>query len=612
MHGKWGGCERRLGGLQGGVRLRDAGPGYSSDRVRLLKVEIYLKIYVVLLFLGGSLLLQFLGVFGRLVLPKQALGETLFLFILLNAVYLSILARTERPRGLYGLVAVTDILFFTLLIHFLGGSDAPVLSLLYVLPVPFYSILLSPWSGYLVAVGSCVAYTVLCGLEYSGLVPFYGQAQPSLQDLAILCFFLFFCFFSIAFYVGYFSDVLRRHQKALAEANREIEGHNRTLAQKVASRTRELEEAKRKLEEYSRQLERACREKSTQLEEVQRRLDSELSELKLKYTYENIIGNSRQMREVLRLVDKVTDFNVPILIEGESGTGKELVAKAIHYNGPRRDRAFIIQNCSAISDTLLESELFGHVRGAFTGAHQDRKGLFEEADQGTLFLDEIGDMSPSMQAKLLRAIQEGEIRPVGGKRVIRVDVRIISATNIDLKEAVRRGTFREDLYYRLNGVTIQIAPLRERREDILALAEHFLDLFSSEIGMPRKRLSQAAKRLLLSYSWPGNVRELENTIKNACVIATSGEEIDLKDFRYKPELFSDEEATVGSGRREDPGAMALGEMVGSMRVTPLKEMEREMIERALRLCGGKRKAASEMLQIPIRTLYEKMKRYGIR
>jgi DNA-binding NtrC family response regulator len=209
-----------------------------------------------------------------------------------------------------------------------------------------------------------------------------------------------------------------------------------------------------------------------------------------------------------------------------------------------------------------------------------------------------------MQAKLLRAIQEGEIRPVGGKKVVRVDVRIISATNKDLKQAVEKGEFREDLYYRLNGVAIGLSPLRERRGDILLLAEHFLEAFSRETGISRKWLSQEAKRLLLSYRWPGNVRELENTIKNACVIAQE-EEIKVEDFRYKPELFTgDPQSREGEGRGLDK---PLG-----LTVKPLKEMEKEAIERALKACKGKRKDASELLEVPIRTLYEKMKRYGIR
>lgn len=605
--------------------------GEGSDRTRLLKIEIFLKLYVLFLVLFGYVLLGSLGAFGSLDFPKYSLAVTLVLFALSNGVFLHSLRRFERLDLLYLLVALTDILFFTLAIHFLGGAGAPFLTLLYVLPVPFFSILISPWSGYLVAIGSCVAYTLLCGLEYSGLIPYYGDEPISLEKLGMVLVFLFFCLFSIAFYVGYFSDVLRRHQNALADANREIEKQNQTLEQRIRERTKEIEEARKKLEEYSRKLERAYEEQRTQLEDAQKRLETKLAEMDLKYDYENIVGNSRRMQEVFRLMDKVTDFNVPVLIEGESGTGKDLVARAIHHNGPRKGKPFVIQNCSAIPDNLLESELFGHVKGAFTGAHQDRKGLFEEADQGTLFLDEIADMSPNMQAKLLRAIQEGEIRRVGGRKVNRVDVRVISATNRNLKESVEKGRFREDLYYRLNGVNMLLPPLRERKEDILALNEHFLRRFAEETGRPVKSLSPAANRLLLSYSWPGNVRELENTIKNACVIAQS-DPIEVEDFRYKPELYEAEtglvsragpgkEATQPSGRagdaappdpgeREPAGMDGLKPDVNERRT--LKEIEQDAIREALDSCKGKRKEAAEALGIPIRTLYEKMRRYGIR
>jgi len=489
--------------------------------------------------------------------------------------------------------------------------------------IPFFSISISPVTGYIVAIGSFVSYTLLCGLETTGVLQYYGSQPVSLEKLGIILFFLLFCFLSLAFYVGYFSDVLRRNQRALAEASREIERHNLTLEEKIAQRTRELERAQEKLRAYSSQLEEAFNEKSIQLEAVQKKLETSLGELKLKYNYENMIGKTPPMQEVFRLMDRVTDFSVAILVQGESGTGKELVAKAIHYNGPRREKPFIIQNCSAITDTLLESELFGHVKGAFTGAYQDRKGLFEEADQGTLFMDEIGDMSQSMQAKLLRAIQEGEIRPVGGKQVIKVDVRLVSATNMDLKEAVEKGAFREDLYYRLNGVTIQLPSLRERREDILLLADHFLNSFVVEAGIEVKRLTQDAKKLLFSYAWPGNVRELENTIKHACVIA-QGKDILIEDLRYKPELFAVSSFTEGekegleaiiSIHKGQQGSMD-GDSIGQedhsrATIKSLKETEKAAIEDALRACDGKRKEAARLLNVPIRTLYEKIKRYEI-
>ncbi len=604
-----------------------------SDRNRLLRIEIVLKLYVLSLVLFGYLFLEFMGIFGVFKFPLQAMGISLFIFVFLNSIYLYFLKKAIlHPGLLYILVGITDILFFTIIIHFLGGADSPVLALLYMFPIPFFAILISPWAGYLMAIGSCVAFSLLCGLEFSGILAVYGGVPISLEKIGIILFFLFFCFFSVTFYMGYFAQVLQEHQKALSDAKAQIEQHNLTLEEKISLRTRQLERAQEKLKDYSQQLELAYNEKSLQLEEVQRTLEKSLGELKLKYNYENIVGKTRPMEEVFQLMDRVTDFSVPILIQGESGTGKELVAKAIHYNGPRKEEPFVIQNCSAITDTLLESELFGHVKGAFTGAYQDRKGLFEEAHQGTLFLDEVGDMSPGMQAKLLRVIQEGEVRPVGGKKVINVDVRIISATNRNMKEVVMQGGFREDLYYRLNGVTIQLPPLRDRREDILPLAEHFLQLFAEETGRDAKGLTGEARKLLFFYAWPGNVRELENTMKNAFVIS-QGEEILIEDFRYKNELFMDSE-TISSpndeggpminrvSKERTPEGNGLnvhggpGEgfdntgAEGSLK--SLRETEKEAIMNALNLSKGKRKEAAELLDIPLRTLYEKIKRYGLK
>jgi two-component system response regulator AtoC len=591
-----------------------------------LRIEIVLKLYVLSLVLFGCLFLEFMGIFRVFKFPIQNMWISLFVFVLLNSIYLYFLKKAIRPPLLHYLVGITDILFFTIIIHYLGGVDSPVLALLYMFPIPFFSILISPWAGYLMAIGSCMAFSLLCGLEFSGIIPSYGGTPISLEKIGVILFFLFFCFFSVAFYMGYFAQVLRRHQKALSEANAQIERQNLTLEEKISVRTRQLERAQEKLKEYSRQLEEAYNEKSLQLEKVQRTLEKSLGELKLKYNYEKIVGNTRPMEEVFHLMDRVTDFSVPVLIQGESGTGKELVAKAIHYNGPRKEEPFVIQNCSAIADTLLESELFGHVKGAFTGAYQDRKGLFEEAHHGTLFLDEVGDMSPGMQAKLLRVIQEGEIRPVGGKTVVKVDVRIVSATNRNMKEEVMRGGFREDLYYRLNGVTIQIPPLRERREDIISLAEHFLKRISEETGRHEKALSEDSKKLLFLYAWPGNVRELENTMKNAFVISRE-KVIQIEDFRYKSELFMEslslnapQRGGLGKdlpGEKEREGKSSNNEYGGGAsyslgEVKSLKETEKEAIMNVLDLCNGKRKEAAEMLDIPLRTLYEKIKRYGLK
>ena len=254
-----------------------------------------------------------------------------------------------------------------------------------------------------------------------------------------------------------------------------------------------------------------------ELETVRVELEDRNKQIELRYNYDNIIGRSPKMQEIFQLLDRITDTPVPVFIHGESGTGKELVAKAIHYNGPRRKYRLISENCAATSETLLESELFGYMRGAFTGAQNDRKGLFELATKGTLFLDEVGDMSLGMQKKLLRVLQEGEIRRVGGKDTIKVDVRIISASNKDLKKLVEEGKFREDLYYRLNVVKVDLPPLRERKEDVPLLIEHFLK--DEKTGNPQVKFEPEAMQILMRYNWPGNIRELRNVVERAKIIS---------------------------------------------------------------------------------------------
>lgn len=233
----------------------------------------------------------------------------------------------------------------------------------------------------------------------------------------------------------------------------------------------------------------------------------------LKYPYKEIIGESPAIVLQLAKLDKVIPSNVPILIQGESGTGKELIARAIHMYGPRHKEQFVGENCAALAETLLESELFGHVKGAFTGAVQNRKGLFEHADKGTIFLDEIGDMSLNMQKKLLRTLQNGEIRQVGGKTIKNVDVRVVAATNKDLKHEVEIGNFREDLFYRLNVVTIQLPALRERDSDILLLFDFFYSKICREMGVEEKPVDSEVRDMFLQYKWPGNIRELQNEVR---------------------------------------------------------------------------------------------------
>jgi transcriptional regulator with GAF, ATPase, and Fis domain len=313
-------------------------------------------------------------------------------------------------------------------------------------------------------------------------------------------------------------------------------------------------------------------------------------------SYPQIVGRSAAMREVLRLVDKVVATEEPVLIEGESGTGKELIARAIHTKGPRARQAFLSENCAALSDTLLESELFGHVRGAFTGADRDKKGLFELAHEGTLFLDEVGDMSPDMQKKLLRVLQEGEIRPVGGKTVRQVDVRILSASNKDLRKLVESGEFREDLYYRLKVLTVRLPSLRQRKEDIQPLVEHFLRVHTPP-GKRPKTLGEGVLDRLVAHDWPGNVRELENEVK--LMIA-------LGDDVITPDVLSD---PVRRGRRsgapedDDGPVQDLGRLV--------EGVERREIEKALRIAEGNKTRASDLLGISRFTLQRKLEKYGM-
>ena len=252
-------------------------------------------------------------------------------------------------------------------------------------------------------------------------------------------------------------------------------------------------------------------------------------QLSARTMFEELVGQSAQMRAVFKLVDTVAFSTASVLITGESGTGKELVARAIHYRSPRREKAFIAVNCSALTETLLESELFGHVKGSFTGATGNKKGLFEAADGGTIFLDEIGDIPPATQVRLLRVLQEGEVKRVGATDSLKVDVRVISATRVDLAKAMKEGRFREDLYYRLNVISIHLPPLRDRPEDIPLLAHHFLKVYAQKVGKPVTSISPEAMEALTTARWEGNVRELENVLERAVVLC-AGPQVDLDDL----------------------------------------------------------------------------------
>ena len=331
----------------------------------------------------------------------------------------------------------------------------------------------------------------------------------------------------------------------------------------------------------------------------QRQLQAENRDLKeqlgKRFDLGSIIGSSPAMRKLIETLTLVAPSEATVLIQGESGTGKELVANAIHHNSPRKSNPFIKVNCAALPETLLESELFGHEKGAFTGAAGPRKGRFERADRGTLFLDEIGEMTPATQAKILRVLQEREFEPVGGSRSIRVDTRILSATNRNLEEEIAADRFREDLYYRLNVVTITVPPLRERLADIPLLAEHFLGHYAAKNHRTFKGIAPPAMDLLMRYAWPGNVRELENVIERA-VIMTRGDRIEAEHF---PSTIGDPE--------NDPTQHA--PMLPSGR--SLKDVEKEMILQTLDDMDGNRTQTAKILGISRRTLQLKLKEYGI-
>jgi Nif-specific regulatory protein len=310
-----------------------------------------------------------------------------------------------------------------------------------------------------------------------------------------------------------------------------------------------------------------------------------------------IVGRSAAMAEVFALLERAQLTSATVLLAGDTGTGKELLAREIHRGSERRERSFVAVNCAAFPETLLESELFGHVRGSFTGADREKQGLFEVADRGTLFLDEIGETSGPFQAKLLRALQEREIRPVGGTRARKVDVRLIAATNRDLRFEVANGHFREDLYYRLAVFPIAVPPLRARTEDILPLAEHFLALHGAREGKPGCRFSRDAVRLLLSYAWPGNVRELENEVQRVLALAERGAVLE-RDL-LSPRL---------SGVLEPIQANAVD---GETLKESLARIEAWLIRRALERCDDRRTETARRLGITREGLYKKMKRFGI-
>ena len=348
----------------------------------------------------------------------------------------------------------------------------------------------------------------------------------------------------------------------------------------------------------------------------QRQLKSEnaylRSQLEERYKFEGIVGKSRPMERLFQLLETVAPTNSTILITGETGTGKEVVARAIHHNSSRRGNRFVALNCSAIPETLLEAELFGHVRGAFTGAVGNRQGRLEQAHKGTLFLDEVGTMSVSLQMKLLRVLQEREFERVGDSHTIKVDVRVIAATNSDLTKLVAEGQFREDLFYRLNVIPVQLPALRERKEDIPLLVQHFLTKFEAERDatppaghgksavdrLPRVTVSQEGMRRLMAYHWPGNVRQLENAIERAVAFTTGRSQIDVEDL--PTEVQQAQETAASSAVTLPEEGMDLDAFVANI--------ERELIQRSLERTGGNKGQAARLLNLKRTTLVEKLKR----
>jgi DNA-binding NtrC family response regulator len=336
-------------------------------------------------------------------------------------------------------------------------------------------------------------------------------------------------------------------------------------------------------------LERALQHKA--LREEVKRLRRQVEEVR---RIDELIGTSGAMQKVYDLLERVADSDVSVLITGETGTGKEVVARALHRRSRRREGPFVALNCAAVPETLLESELFGHVRGAFTDARFERPGMFLQADRGTLFLDEIGDMPLSMQAKLLRVLQERTVRPVGGAREVPFDVRLLSATNRDLESAVEEGRFREDLFFRIHVVRIDLPPLRSRGNDILVLAQHFVQQFARSSDKEVRGLSSAVAEKLLGYAWPGNVRELQNCVERA-VALTRYEQLVVEDLPEKIRNYRSTQLVLGG---DDPSELP-----------PMEEVERRYVLRVLEAVGGNKTLAAQILGFDRKTLYRKLERY---
>lgn len=381
------------------------------------------------------------------------------------------------------------------------------------------------------------------------------------------------------------------HQASVAVSNAHLFSENR-------QRSEDLEQAQRRLERANTQLEENVMKKTLQLEEAIKLIPDD-QPAEFRYDYSKIITRSPKMFEIFRVLDKVTDSAVPVLILGESGTGKELIAAAIHCNGPRNEKEFVSENCAAIPMNLMESEFFGHVKGAFTGASADKKGLFAVAHKGTLFLDEIADMPADMQTKLLRVLQEGEIRMVGGKEVVQVDVRVISATNRNIFDMVRKQEFREDLLYRINVITINLPPLRERREDIPLLVDFFLERIAARAAGKKKTIDRETFQLMYQYDWPGNIRELENEIER--LSALGGDVIESN-------LLSPNIQANGCKGEVSLNGKPLKDIVART----VEDVESQVIQSALVDTNWKKSRTAEVLGISRPTLDAKILKYALK
>lgn len=373
---------------------------------------------------------------------------------------------------------------------------------------------------------------------------------------------------------------------------------NAHMVAELRERNHRLEQSRLQIARLNEQLGRKVRDREGELAVVRKELGRERG----RYDYTSIVGASDTMRSVFQQLDRIIESELPVLVHGESGTGKELIARAIHFNGVRKEKAFVTENCAALPDTLLESELFGHVRGAFTGAYKSKKGLLEQADGGTLFLDEIGDMSPEMQKKLLRVLQEGEFRVLGSDRIVQVNVRVVAASNKSLEDMVREGGFREDLYYRIAVLSLNLPALRERRDDIPLLAEHLLTRAAREAGQDVPMLPHEVIASLVSHDWPGNVRELENEMRRLVVLAQ-----DEVRAEHLSAAVREGRSVTGESTASAAAVVESGDIKGAV-----AELERRSIEAALAQAGGNKSQAAKALGISRFALQRKLEKYGLK